>query len=105
MIKWDLKNKLKIFNVIREKTKDFSSEEWSYRMDKIGVKRLVRRSYGKFRKLYEEDNGKATERDKSHIQISNPLYNDYQSTGSLHLISIPKELAEKIIIFKDIPNE
>jgi hypothetical protein len=104
MIKWNLNNKKKIFDVLKNKAKDLSLEEWSNKMNKIGVKKLVRRPYGKFRKLYTEE-GKTAERDKDHVQISNPWWNDYQSSASSHLISIPKELAEKIVIFKQIPDE
>ena len=102
-MKWTKNNKNKIFDIIREKSKDLSYNDWNARVDKLGIKRMTRQQYGKLRKLYLEDTGDLLERDKNSIQISNPWWHGYQNSGSKHLISIPKTLAEKVIILGDIP--
>lgn len=100
---WDKNNKNKIFDIIKNKSINLSFSDWNSKVDKLGIKRMIRQKYGKLRRLHLEDTGELIHRDSSAVQISNPWWHCDQNNGSKHVIAIPKELAEKVLILGDIP--
>lgn len=101
-MKWSKDNKQKLFNVLK-KLDYLEHDDWNKRIDKLGITRLIRRAYGRKRHLYKEEIGGFYNRDSACVQISNPWWNEKQNGGSQHLLAIPKELAEKLMVFGEVP--